>query len=122
MACRRGAKVNIIRTSLAAIGILLACVGIFKYDVYPIIHAAAAGGMALVFMGLLVGLPWIAPGFPKAFFLFSYLMVAAVLFCAWLLSGAGYLNLTAFELICGAVIFGWVIVFVRNLAAAPTTS
>jgi hypothetical protein len=110
------AKVNSIRIALAAIGVLLACVGIFEYDVYPALHGLAAGGMAIVFMGLVVGLPLLAPGFTRAFFAFSYAMMGVLLVCNWLMMGLGKLNLTTFELICGAVIFAWMVVFVRNLA------
>jgi hypothetical protein len=44
-------------------------------------------------------------------------LVAGLLAGAWLYLGKGYLNLTAFELITTGIIFAWLIVFVRNLAA-----
>lgn len=110
-------KANVIRTALILIGVFLACVGLFIYDVYPTIHNSSAGGMAFVFGGLVLGLPWLVPSFSKAFFVLSYSLMATILVCFWLMNGIGYLNLTAFELICAGVIFGWLVIFVRQIAA-----
>lgn len=110
-------KVRIIRTALVLIGIFLACVGLFVYDAYPLIHNSSAGGMAIIFIILVLGLPWIAPTFSRAFFLFSYLLMVSLVVSFWLFNAVGYFNLTVFELIAVAVIFGWLIVFIRQIAA-----
>jgi len=41
----------------------------------------------------------------------------AVMICSWLFVGVGYLNLTTFELLAAGIIFAWLIVFVRHIAA-----
>ena len=102
---------------MVLLGLFLACVGLFVYDVHPTIHDSAAGGMAVMFVALSAGLPWIAPAFSRAFFTLSYAMMLAILFGYWLLAGIGYISLTMFELTCAAVIFGWIIVFIRQVAA-----
>jgi len=107
----------IFQVLLSGIGIALACVGAFVYDVYPLIHNAAAGGMAVLFLCIIIGLPWLMPRFTKAYYIASYLLLAALAVSVWLFSVTGYFNLTVFELVAAAIIFTWLIVFVRHLAA-----
>lgn len=114
----RNVRTTVIRTVLALIGVFLALVGVFAYDTYPIIHNSAAGGMAVLFVGLIAVLPLLAPSFPKAFFGLSYALMAVIVFCYWLWQGAGYFNLTVFELLAAAIIFSWLVVFIRQIAAA----
>lgn len=111
-------KSHAIRVILALIGVFLAFVGLFAYDSSPLIHNAAAGGMAVLFVGLIVALPWLAPSFSRAFFGFSYALMGALLFCYMLWQGIGYFNLTTFELLAAAIIFSWLVVFIRQIAAA----
>ncbi len=113
----QGVRTRLIRVFMVLLGLFLACVGLFVYDVHPTIHDSAAGGMAVMFVALSAGLPWIAPAFSRAFFTLSYAMMLAILFGYWLLAGIGYISLTMFELTCAAVIFGWIIVFIRQVAA-----
>lgn len=115
-------KANIVRIVLALIGLFLAFVGLFAYNEYPELHNTSAGGMAILFIGLVLGLPWLVPSFSRAFFGFSYGLMATLVVCYWLFVGIGYLNLTAFELIAAAIIFGWLVVFVRQIAADLTDS
>lgn len=110
-------KANIVRIVLALIGMFLAFVGLFAYNEYPEIHNTSAGGMAIMFIGLVLGLPWLVPSFTRAFFMFSYGLMVGLVVCYWLFVGVGYLNLTAFELIAASIIFGWLVVFVRQIAA-----
>ncbi len=114
-------KSRTIQIILICIGLMLAGVGLFKYDIYPSLHFYSAAGMAVLFLVLMAALPRLAPNFSKTFFAFSYAIMCSILVCVWLWKGVGYLNLTAFELICSAIIFAWLIVFVRNLAADVET-
>ncbi|HRF28525.1 MAG TPA: hypothetical protein PL051_02710 [Candidatus Saccharibacteria bacterium] len=111
-------RVNVVRGALAFIGVFLAMVGLFQYDVSVQLHNNAAAGMAFIFLGLTLGIPWIAPGFSRAFYVFTYSMMASLLVGLWLLVGPlSYFNLTAFELLCAGVIFTWLVVFIRQVAA-----
>lgn len=110
-------RTNLIRVFMVLLGLFLACVGVFVYNIHPGIHNSAAGGMAVMFVALAAGLPWIAPTFSKAFFGLSYAMMAAILCSFWLMNGVHYFSLTMFELTCAAVIFGWIIVFIRQVVA-----
>ena len=110
-------KTGIIRLVMALIGVSLACVGLFPYDTHLSMHNLAAYGMGLLFYGLIGALVWLAPGLPKAFYGFSYTLLAALLAFNWLWLGVGYLNLTAFELLTAGTIFAWLVVFVRQISA-----
>lgn len=116
------ARVNTIRIMLTIIGLMLAGVGLFKYDQYPQLHFYSAAGMAFLFLAMMAALPRLAPNFSKAFIIFSYAIMGVILACVWLWKGVGYLNLTAFELVCTAIIFAWLVVFVRNLAVQTELS
>lgn len=113
----RRTKTAVLMTALSGIGIALALVGVFVYDKYPVIHELAAGGMAVFFMAIILALPWLMSDFPKAFFVASYGLLAALLVSTWLYLSVGYFNLTVFEIAAAAVIFTWLVVFVRQTAA-----
>ena len=107
----------IFQTLLSGIGIAFALVGAFVYDAFPLIHNTAAGGMAVLFLLIIVPLPWLMPKFHRAYYLASYLLLAALVVSVWLFASVKYFNLTVFELVAAAIIFTWLVVFVRNLAA-----
>ncbi len=111
------ARRAIFQTLLSGIGVAFALVGAFVYDAFPLIHNTAAGGMAVLFLLIIVPLPWLMPQFHRAYYLASYLLLAALLVSVWLFASVGYFNLTVFELVAAAIIFTWLVVFVRNLAA-----
>ncbi|NCU38658.1 DUF998 domain-containing protein [Candidatus Saccharibacteria bacterium] len=115
-------KMNKIRRTtfqalLASMGIALAFVGAFVYDAFPLIHNISASGMAVLFLLIVLLLPWLMPQFNKAYFLASYLLLVALAIAVWLFASVQYFNLTVFELVAAAIIFTWLIVFVRNMAA-----
>lgn len=110
---------NIVRMSLVLIGVCLAGVGIFAYDTQPKLHNSSAAGMAVIFAGLVFCLPLLAPTLTKTFFTLSYSLMGGLFACYWLFVGPlHYFNLTVFEMIAAGIIFGWLIVFIRQIAAA----
>ena len=110
-------KVGILQTLLVGIGLGLAGVGAFVYNEFPAVHNTSAGGMAFLFLGIVILLPLLTPGFTRAFFVASYSLLAALLVSVWLFMRVHYLNLTMFELVAAAIIFTWLVVFVRHVAA-----
>lgn len=111
------AKVGILQVLLTGIGLGLAGVGAFVYNEFPAIHNTSAGGMAFLFLGIVILLPLLTPGFTRAFFIASYSLLGALLVSVWLFARVGYLNLTMFEMMAAAIIFTWLVVFVRHVAA-----
>ncbi|HEY1106774.1 MAG TPA: DUF998 domain-containing protein, partial [Agromyces sp.] len=98
---------------LALLGILLACVGVFPVDEYLQAHNLAATGMAIVFTVLVFALPRWLPAAPRPFVILGYVDVAIIVVMAVFFIN-GYYNLTAVELVVAVLVFGWVIVFLRN--------
>ena len=109
--------VRIVTTALQVMGIMLAGVGIFPVDVNMLLHNLSASGMALMFLLLLVGGPWIMRRMPRAYFLASWAFLAALV-ASIVLFAIGYFGLTAFEIIVFALIFGWLSVFIRFMQVA----
>ena len=108
---------RIVSALFIVMGTMLACVGIFPVDVQLALHNLSASGMALVFLGLLVSGPRLLRGLPRTYFLASWAFLAATL-ASLVLFIVQYFSLTAFEIIVFALIFGWIAVFIRFLAAA----
>jgi len=118
----KSGRVALVRWALVLIGIFLACVGIVPVNVSVVIHNTASSSLALVFFTLVVSLRFLVPGFPKAFFLLSYALLVVVVISALLFFPIGYYNLTAFELIVSGLIFGWLAILIRNIAAVSVDS
>lgn len=104
-----------VATLLVVMGTMLGCVGIFPVNRFLLLHNLSASGMALMFFGLLIGGPWLLRGMPRTYFVASWAFLAAAVGSA-VLFGVGYFNLTAFEVIVFALIFGWIAVFIRFLS------
>lgn len=104
-----------VRSGLVAIGVLLACVGLFPLDRSLTIHNVSASGMALIFVILVLGMHRFVPGTPRVFLLLGYVFVAVIVMLA-VFFVTGYYNLTAVELVAFLLIFTWLILFIRNTA------
>ncbi|MFT2816165.1 hypothetical protein [Leifsonia sp. A12D58] len=111
------AHISVVKWALVTIGIMLAFVGLVPVDEILLIHNIAASGMVVVFFALMIGLRKLVPGYPETFFVLSYGFLAAIIIAAVMFFPVGYYNLTAFELISAALIFTWLVIFVRNTAA-----
>ncbi|QTX03674.1 DUF998 domain-containing protein [Agromyces archimandritae] len=104
--------------ALIAIGVCLIGVGLVPVDLSEPVHNTFATGMVLVYVALVVGLRWLLPGFPNAFLIAGYGFLVIIAVSALLFIPFGYYNLTAVELIASALIFTWLIVFIRNITAS----
>jgi hypothetical protein len=112
---------NAVRLGLVLIGVLLACVGIFPVDEFLDAHNTAASGMAIVYVATVVGLRWMVPSMPKVFLLLGYAYVGVIVVLA-IFFLSGYYNLTAVELVAAALIFSWLIVFLRTTGALAAST
>ena len=106
-----------VRVMFVLLGVLLSCVGIFPVDRFFLLHNTVATGMAVVFAVLVLGTPWLMPSMRLAFVVLGYVFVAGIVGLA-LLFAIGVYNLTAVELVASALIFGWIILFLRNVGTA----
>lgn len=105
-----------VRICLVILGVLLALVGVFPVDLFWLIHVAVSLGMLIAFGVLIAGLPRWMPGLARPFLTLGWVFLA-LLVMAGVFYAVGYYTLTAVELIGGALIFTWVVLFIRNTAA-----
>lgn len=110
-------SVGMLQGGIVLIGVLLACVGIFPVDERFGLHTAAASGMAVVFGALVVRIRNLVPGVSATFTSLGWVFLAAIVAAAVMYFPLGYYNLTAVELIAGALVFTWLIILIRQLAA-----
>lgn len=114
----KAVKTEIIRWTLILVGLFLAGVGLFPYDTMSTLHVLSAGGMVVLFVFLIGGLWKLVPVFSRAFLGLSYGLLVAVLFSTYLYEVIGYFNLTGYEIICFIILFLWLVIFVRQIAAS----
>lgn len=116
----RRANINIgmLQAIIIVMGVFLAGIGLFPWNRYPVLHNISSNGMLILFVLMIIRLRYLVPTFSRAFFMFSYVLIAILVVSMVLLVHFGYFDLTAFELICFTVLFGWFVVFVRQVAAA----
>lgn len=106
-----------VQWTLVLLGGFLAGVGLVPVDALQPLHNTFATGMIFVFVVLAAALHLWIPGFPRSFFLTSYAMLAGIVVAVLLFWPLQYYNLTGLELAAAALIFGWLILFIRNIAA-----
>lgn len=107
----------LVRTGLVTVGILLACVGIFPVDLFVLIHNIVASGMVVVFVALMVAMPWLIPALPRVFHVVGYVFTGVIVMLV-VFHAVGYYNLTALELVSAMLVFAWIILFLRTSPAA----
>lgn len=115
----RASSPRTVSTMFVVMGAMLAGVGLVPVNINLLIHNLCATGMALMFLGLLVSGPRVLRGMPRAYFVGSWVFLAATLLSA-VLFATGFFGLTALEIVLFALIFGWISVFIRFLAVVGT--
>ena len=105
-----------LRISLALVGVLLGCVGIFHVDAFFWIHTFSASGMAIVFGVAALRIRRWVPGMPRTFWILGAVFFGVVLLLA-VFYAVGFYTLTAVELVAGVLVFTWIILLIRNAAA-----
>jgi hypothetical membrane protein len=105
-----------VRVCLVLVGVFLACVGIFPVDTFWGIHTGTTVGMVVAYGVLVIRLPRWITGIPRSFLALGwvFLAIALVVVVFFLV---GYYTLTAAELVAGILVFTWLVLFIRNLAA-----
>ncbi|MHA7985021.1 DUF998 domain-containing protein [Rathayibacter sp. CAU 1779] len=112
----RRVGVEVVRWLLVALGLLLACVGIFPVDRFFVVHNSVACGMVVAYLVITVGLRWFIPELPRTFVALGIVFLLAIVVAA-VFFAVGYYNLTAVEMIAAVLIFSWLIVFLRTVSA-----
>ena len=110
-------RVRQLEAGIILIGVLLACVGLLPVDEQFWLHTAAASGMVVVFGTLIVRMRSLVPSIPATFNVLGLVFLVVIAFAVLMYFPFGYYNLTAVELIAASLVFAWLIVLIRNLAA-----
>ncbi|SDK80346.1 hypothetical protein SAMN04487916_103119 [Arthrobacter sp. ov407] len=110
-------RVRVLEGGIVLIGVFLAGVGLFPVDERFGLHTMVASGMVVVFASLIVRIRALVPSISATFAALGYVFLAVIVVAAVLWFPIGYYNLTAVELIAASLVFAWLIVLIRNLAA-----
>ncbi len=110
-------RVRQLEGGIILIGVFLAGVGLFPVDERFGIHTMVASGMVLVFGSLIVRIRSLVPSISTTFAALGWVFLVVIFAAAVLWFPIGYYNLTAVELIASSLVFAWLIVLIRNLAA-----
>jgi hypothetical protein len=114
--------VPIFLVGFIVIGLGIAGVGFFPYSFRPgynIAHDISSHAMAGAFIVLMVGMRWLAPGFPRTFHIASALMGIAIVASAviWI---AGGMSFVLFELVVFGAAVPWLLILQRYVITAAT--
>ncbi len=110
-------RVRVLEGGIVLIGVFLAGVGLFPVDERFGLHTLVASGMVVVFASLIVRIRALVPSIAAAFAALGWVFLAVIVAAAVMWFPVGYYNLTAVELIAASLVFAWLIVLIRNLAA-----
>ena len=110
---RRASTPRTVGVLFVIMGVMLSGVGLVSVSISEPVHIAFASGMFVVFIGMLIGSPWLFDGMPRTLQVLTWLFLAAIVVTVLLFFPIGYFNLTALELIAFGLIFGWIAVFIR---------
>ena len=91
--------------------------GLFPVDERFGLHTLVASGMVVVFASLIVRIRALVPSISATFAALGWVFLAVIVVAAVMWFPVGYYNLTAVELIAASLVFAWLIVLIRNLAA-----
>ena len=111
-------KVRFMRAALVALGLLLGMVGMIPVNLSMFWHNMVTYGAIGVFAVLLVSVPILFKKMPGGFIAVTLIVVALLAGVVYLHLGAGYLNITAFEMGAVSSVFVWLLLFIRTVTAA----
>lgn len=109
-------RIVFVRWWLVASGVSLMLVGLVPLSLNHLAHSIIARVMMGLFGVLVAVLPFLVPRLPVTFKIASYAALALIGGAAALLA-IGYFNLTVVEFIAAVILFAWLTLFVRTVAA-----
>ncbi len=110
-------RVRLIRSWLIACGIAMTGVGLVPISAGQPLHAVIATVMMALFGVLVAALPALIPALPLGFKIVSYTALGLIAVAALLWVPVGYFNLTAVEFVAAVILFVWLTLLVRTVAA-----
>lgn len=115
-------RAGVVRWSLIGIGLCMVGIGLVSLHVSEPVHTFFVRMLTAILLVLLLGIAAWAPGYPRAFYVFTYAAVGLLAGAAYLWFPLRYYNLTALELAAAGIVFSWLVVFIRNTTAVTGTA
>ncbi len=109
-------RIAFVRWWLVGSGIAMMGVGLIPLNVNHLAHSILARVMMGLFAVLIIVLPFLVPRLPVTFKIASYAALALIGGVAALMV-VGYFNLTVVEFLATVILFVWLTLFVRTVAA-----
>lgn len=113
-----GWKVTFVRVGFIVLGIMLAMVGVIPVNFSLFWHNMVTYVAVCAFAVMLIAVPFLFRRLTGGFFGVTVVVAGMLATAAWLNLGAGYLNITAFEIVAVGTVFIWLILFIRSVSAA----
>lgn len=111
-------KVVFVRIGFIVLGLMLAMVGVVPVNLSLFWHNMVTYVAIGAFGVMLVAVPFLFRRLTGGFFGVTVAVAAMLAAAGWLNLGAGYLNITAFEIVAVSTVFIWLILFIRSVSAA----
>ncbi len=108
-------RTQIVKYLFVLISLSLAGVGLFPWDIHPLLHTGSAYLLIIWFAGMILGLRWLIPNLSKSFFANSYIILVVLVLSFMLWRPLHYFDQTAFELIAFCLTFIWLVLFLRTI-------
>lgn len=111
-----GWKINTLRGLLYALGICMACIGLFPNNPrFHILHDRISMWLVYLLLILIVTVRWLLPEVTKDFLRVSYIIGGVMSIDYIVFKVFTYLSLTAFELIAFILAFAWVLLLLQYI-------
>lgn len=110
-------RISIVRGCLIGVGVCLVGIGLAPVHTMTNLHTAFVWVAAFLMVFMMLGSPLWIPYFPASFYIMSYGAIVVMVGASYLWFGLNYYNLTALELVAAGVLFGWLVVLIRNIDA-----
>src|SRR5699024_7408327 len=107
-----------VRSLLSAVGVLVALVALISRTVSVICHDVVAQLLVVVFGLTLLLVPVLLRRLPGALLWITAAAFALLVTVIVLYLGVDYLNMTAFEMGAAAIVYIWLLLFIRTVSAA----
>lgn len=110
--------ITTVRSLLTAVGVLVALVAVISRTVSVFWHDVVAQSLVVVFGLTLLAVPVLLRRLPGALIAVTATAFALLVTVIVLYLGVDYLNMTAFEMGAAAIVYGWLLLFIRTVSAA----
>ncbi len=110
--------IAVVRSLLSAVGVLVALVALISRTVSVFWHDVVAQLLVVVFGLTLLAVPVLLRRLPGALLWITAAAFALLVTVIVLYVGVGYLNMTAFEMGAAAIVYIWLLLFIRTVSAA----